>query len=167
MINLALSSLDIQGDMVPTQNSQRNLNGVPAVTIQTGGSLYSPAGAFRLTFLPSAGLVIQCVDDSSLPNWQSGAPISPAQINWVTIWTGGGTTGQAVVEFSMQADGNFVVYAGANSAVFSSNTDQRNLTNGAFLRMQDDGNLVIYMNGKAIWSTGTDARGGGTLAQKA
>jgi hypothetical protein len=33
--------------------------------------------------------------------------------------------------------------------------------------MQDDGNLVIYMNGQAIWSTGTDARGGGTLAQRA
>lgn len=58
---------------------------------------------------------------------------------------------------TMQADGNFVIYAG---------TPQQTIgplwasgTNGPsplpfFLRMQDDGNLVIY-KGTATWATGT------------
>jgi hypothetical protein len=78
-------------------------------------------------------------------------------MNWLTIWTGDGTASQAITEMDMQADGNFVVYAG-DLPLFSSRTDQNNLTSGAYLRMQDDGNLVIYLGGNYIWSTGTQAR---------
>ena len=165
MINIALSNGDHQGDLVPTASSPRGVGGKPSVTITAGHSLYSPGGAFRLTFLPSAGAVIQCVDDSTL-QWKSGQPLNPAQIQWVTIWTGGGTTNQDITEMDMQLDGNFVVYSGT-TPIFNSITDQHNLTSGAFLRMQDDGNLVIYIGNKAIWSTGTFARGGGVLAQAA
>jgi hypothetical protein len=167
MLNLALSSGDLQGDMVPTANSPKGLGGVPSVIIKAGHALYSPGGTFRLTFLPAAGLVIQCVDDASLPNWHGGQPINLSNVNWVTLWTGGGTVDQAILELDMQADGNFVAYAGTNAAIFNSQTDQHNLTSGAFLRLQDDGNLVIYMGGSSIWSTGTNARSGGTLVQRA
>jgi hypothetical protein len=165
MINIALSSGDHQGDLVPTANSPKGIGGVPCVSLQPGHSLYSPGGTFRLTFQTPEGAMIQCVNDATL-QWQSGKPINPAQMQWVTLWTGGGTSDQVITEIDMQADGNFVAYSGT-TPIFNSQTDQNNLTNGAFLRLQDDGNLVIFLGNRAIWSTGTNARSGGTLPQKA
>jgi hypothetical protein len=174
MINIALGSGDHQGDLVPKPNSHPDVGGVPAITIATdpsakapqkGFSLFSPGGTFRLTFLTSGGAVIQCVDDSTL-QWQSGRPLKPSQINWVTIWTADNTANQDITEIDMQADGNFVVYSGT-TPLYNSQTDQHNTSNGFFLRMQDDGNLVIYDGNTAKWSTGTYARGGGVLAQRA
>jgi len=60
----------------------------------------------------------------------------------------------------MQADGNFVVYNKAGSAVWATNTVRGE---GYYrLRMQNDGNVVIYNGdfavGNAIWATGTDSR---------
>jgi hypothetical protein len=52
MSNIALSSGDHQGDMVPTAASPNGAGGVPSVHLKAGGSLYSPSGGFRLTFLP-------------------------------------------------------------------------------------------------------------------
>jgi hypothetical protein len=173
MINIALSAGDFQGDMVPVAADPKSLGGVQSKIIGKGHALYSPGGAFRLTFLPPSapgggGAVIQCVDDTTL-QWKSGTPLNPADINWVTLWTGGNTPGKAIQQIAMQLDGNFVVYvgAGADGAVFNSETDQNNLTSGAFIRLQDDGNLIIFVGGKAIWSTGTNARSGGILVQSA
>jgi hypothetical protein len=175
MINIALAAGDFQGDMVPVSSDPVDLGGEPAKIIKAGHALYSPGGAFRLTFLSrdapgGGGAVIQAVDDTTL-QWKSGAPINPASINWVTIWTGGNTAGQEIKEVAMQVDGNFVVYTapgtGPMSAPFNSETEQPIDNSGAFLRLQDDGNLVIFLGSKAIWSTGTNARTGGILAQSA
>jgi hypothetical protein len=59
----------------------------------------------------------------------------------------------------MQADGNLVIYSGAavpDNAVWSSGSFGHDNQN-AFLRVQDDGNLVIYRedNGSPIWQSGT------------
>jgi hypothetical protein len=58
----------------------------------------------------------------------------------------------------MQLDGNLVVYAGSDPgapAVFSSRTNGQE---HAFLRVQDDGNLVIYnTGGQAVFATNTSA----------
>lgn len=57
--------------------------------------------------------------------------------------------------FSMQADGNLVLYAGATPLRFSGTWGNP----GAFLLIQNDGNAVIYRpNGVAIWHTGTHGR---------
>lgn len=159
MINIALSKGDIQGDMVPHANTHHKSPGqIPSVGLKPGNSLYSPGGAFRLTLQTDGNAVLQRIDDSTL-QWNSGQPLDPTQIRWIPVWSTG-TNNRAVTELDMQADGNFVVYAGT-TPVFSSQTDQNNLSNGAFLRMQDDGNLVIYIGNTAIWNTGTYARAGG------
>lgn len=53
-----------------------------------------------------------------------------------------------------QTDGNFVVYTKGTPrrAVWSSGTGGHP---GARLRVQDDGNVVIYDGSQAIWNTGT------------
>lgn len=54
----------------------------------------------------------------------------------------------------MQGDGNLVVYAPGNRAVWSSKSSGSQCV----LILQDDGNLVIYAAGnRAVWSTGTSA----------
>ncbi|HUB08817.1 MAG TPA: GH25 family lysozyme [Myxococcales bacterium] len=52
----------------------------------------------------------------------------------------------------MQGDGNFVVYGDKSCADWASGTDRHP---GAELALQDDGNLVVYDNGRALWSTVT------------
>ena len=168
MIDIQIRSDDHQGDMVPKPQSPMGGGNVPSERIVAPAALYSPGGAFRLTYLPILGAVIQCIDDATLL-WATNQlldPRDPSQVQWITLWTAGGTGDQALSEIDMQLDGNFVVYAG-NSPCYNSQTDQNNLTSGAFLRLQDDGNLIIFLNGNAIWDTGTNARAGGNLVQNA
>ena len=68
------------------------------------------------------------------------------------VWASG-TANQGVNCFAtMQFDGNFVVYSGANVALWASGT---NVGNGHYiLSLQPDRNLVIY--GSALWATGTN-----------
>jgi uncharacterized protein YkwD len=73
--------------------------------------------------------------------------------------------------FAMQADGNLVLYAVDGSAKWSSNTYGNP---GAFLRIQDDGNLVVYRSGaqtetadNALWAAASNdwANQGGSGGQ--
>jgi hypothetical protein len=52
----------------------------------------------------------------------------------------------------MQDDGNFVLYDQDNAPVWASNTDGNP---GAYLAVQDDGNVVVYQNGSPLWATNT------------
>ena len=56
----------------------------------------------------------------------------------------------------MQPEGNLVVYNEAKVAQWSTGTWG---FSGASLRLQDDGNLVIYQNGHAIWTYGGSYKG--------
>lgn len=55
-----------------------------------------------------------------------------------------------------QTDGNLVIYTSDNqhpdSAIWSTNTSGHL---GAYIDIQDDGNVVMYYNGQSIWSTNT------------
>ncbi len=60
----------------------------------------------------------------------------------------------------MQSDGNFVLYQTSGGAVWSSGTNGHS---GAQLRMQTDGNLVIYHGSTPIWSASTAGFAGSYL----
>lgn len=67
-------------------------------------------------------------------------------------WTG---VRPGVNQAVMQGDGNFVLYKPDEGAVWASDTAGYP---GAFLRLQDDANLVIYwkVGGSALWSSETN-----------
>ena len=52
----------------------------------------------------------------------------------------------------MQDDGNFVLYDQDNEPVWASNTGGNP---GAYLAVQDDGNVVVYQDGSPLWATNT------------
>jgi hypothetical protein len=53
----------------------------------------------------------------------------------------------------MQTDGNLVLYGYSHEPVWASNTQGNP---GAFLAVQDDGNVVIYRPVIPVWATGTN-----------
>lgn len=87
------------------------------------------------------------------------------------LWASNTTGGEKRVrKLLMQGDGNFVLYwmdanIGAYSPTSMDGFHPRWSTNthgnpGAFLALQDDGNLVIYTanNTRALWASGTHER---------
>jgi PKD repeat protein len=70
--------------------------------------------------------------------------------NTQALWSSR-TNGKASFGTYMQADGNFVIYTQTGNPLWA--TGSRG--NGAWLAVQNDGNVVIYRKGKALWATGT------------
>jgi hypothetical protein len=66
-----------------------------------------------------------------------------------TVWHTGTTTG---VKLVMQNDGHLVLYDARNGTVFSSGTAGNP---GAVLILRADGNMVISLNGRILFQTGT------------
>ena len=63
---------------------------------------------------------------------------------------------------AMQTDGNFVLYANGNRALWQSHTYNNP---GSDVVMQTDGNLVVYsLGGRALWQSGTYNQSGDHLA---
>jgi len=80
----------------------------------------------------------------------AGEDLQPGQ----SISSGGDT-------LTMQGDGNLVLYAPGNAAMWASNTEG-NI--GAWLSMRPDGNLVVVARGgKVLWSAGTSNHSGSAL----
>jgi hypothetical protein len=134
---------------------------------QENQGIYSPARAIRLFAQTDGNFVLQYADTATLPpGWQT-APLDPRNVPWVTYWStetawneigdAGPVANNTLV---LQPDGNLVVYdlnkavMGAPAgAVFASNTAGKK---HVFLRLQDDGNLVLCAEGGApIWATNT------------
>lgn len=62
---------------------------------------------------------------------------------------------------TMQGDGNLVLYAPGNAAIWATNTGGHN---GAWLSMQGDGNLVVVApNGTPLWASGTNGHNGSSI----
>lgn len=96
--------------------------------LSPGDYLLSPDHQFMFVMQASDGNMVLYNQSTHQPLWSSGA------------WGAG-------AHADMQPDGNFVIYN--PTAKWSSNTAQ---FEGASLYVQDDGNVVIYQNGHAIWT---------------
>ena len=98
-----------------------------------GSRLTSPSGRFRLDMQQIGDLVLIRTDDNK-------------RIWRADTWLAGDTA-------IMQRDGNFVVYT-EGKALWASNTNGRGFN---YLKLQDDGNLVIYSKITNIprWASGT------------
>jgi len=123
----------------PTVPSIRTANKISNSALLPGQALKSPNGIYEAILQSDGNFVVY-------KNYQNSS-VKPI---WDTE-TYGRTV--PVVSASMTPGGNFVLYDANNTnvwATWSSGT-------GAFMIMQDDGNLVIYASdGKTpLWSTGT------------
>ncbi|MFJ7423738.1 hypothetical protein ACIQXD_34820 [Streptomyces uncialis] len=67
--------------------------------------------------------------------------------NGVAIWTAAGTHGLGTY-FYVQADGNLTAYDAAWRPLWESRTGRNP---GAYLAIQNAGNLVVYLNGRPLW----------------
>jgi hypothetical protein len=145
--------------MAPAAGGPVSPDDVVCIKLLKGNSLYSPGGAFRFTLQLDGNAAVQCVNDATLPRqWTTGAALNATtDVQWVPI-TSFQSQDSGVTEVDMQLDGNLVGYNGAGVAFQSGTPGPSNP--GVFLRMQDDGNLVIYNpDGSMRWMTGTNARG--------
>ena len=139
-------------------------------------ALYSPARGVRLFGQDDGNFVLQYVQTSNLPPGWPDSPLDPSAVTWITYWATntaaaeqGGSANNVLV---MQDDGNLVVYdsdkgpvGSPNAAIFATNTGSGTTSNGhpgAFLRLQDDGNLFItaqptprFPDGEVPWASNT------------
>jgi hypothetical protein len=146
--------------VIPFTLATKNSDLSPGRSLNPGGMLNSPTGAFVLVFQNDSNLVLYHIEDSTF-NW--GVPPTgfseysfAAHQNFVDSATwDAGTVGSGANLCIMQNDGNLVIYRDNTVPVFASNTSGNP---GAFLRVQDDGNVVIYGSGGPIWNTQTNAR---------
>lgn len=114
--------------------------------------LYSPACAIRLVATPGGNFVLQYVETTNLPwpNWVEG-PLTPSEVSWVTYWQTGTSGSGSLVQVALEFTPDGLLWT--NDGGFSSNTAGNPQ---AILRLQDDGNLIIFnASGQAIWASKT------------
>jgi surface antigen len=120
----------------PTVTSCRNID----VRVTTAKNKNLSKGFFVTT----CGYTLQFQNDGNLVLTNKSG-----QALWAT-----GSEGKAAT-LVMQADGNLVMYDSRRQPIWASNTSGNP---GAFISLQNDGNLVIYQKNraKALWSTNTN-----------
>jgi outer membrane protein assembly factor BamB len=84
-------------------------------------------------------------------NWDSYSDFDWSGIGRGIHQSAGEPRGMRAAEAVMQTDGNFVVYdLDTGTPIWHTHTDGHP---GAYLNIQDDGNLVVYSaEGEALWS---------------
>jgi hypothetical protein len=97
----------------------------------------------RISTVPSGWSVVSTGSSPTLCGGNSGSGIEVIQNNNVPP--------PQPIHATMQTDGNFVVFGSSGSAIFSTGTAG---TGAVIVRVQDDGNFVVY---KEIWQAGTYA----------
>ena len=172
--NFVLYELQYGGVRNPLWASNTNNKGTGPfkVTMQSDGNLvlYDIEGTatwasntsgkgskpFKLTMQDDGNLVIY--DGEQIPTWATGTN----RICQCVLAQGRSlrsnqflTSKNHTCTAAMQSDGNFCIYFGGLYCVWASNTCGKG--SGPFeLRMQDNGNLVIYdRTGEATWASGT------------
>ena len=114
----------------------------PGQSLQPGQTLQSDNGVYTLTMQSDGNVVLR--NNASTPLWRTG--------------TGGGQFDPR--DFIMQTDGNLVLYDTSGQPRWESKTQGNP---GAFLNVQNDGNLVVYRAGattetgnNSLWNSGTN-----------
>lgn len=121
---------------------------IPVGTTLTQGQwVISTANTYLLIMQTDGNLVLYQVIGTP--------PESGGTFTGFALWSTG-TDANGGETFSVQTDGNLVVYNGDGSSVWSSGTTGLAAAN---LAVQNDGNLVLYSAQRAaLWATGTDYR---------
>ena len=104
--------------------------------LSAGQFLTSADGHYELALQGDGNLVLYVLNGAAAPRaiWQSG--------------TSGDTGDRAV----LQSNGNLVLVDASGQTLWSTNKTATGCTN---LKLQDDGNLVLYTATSAYWATGT------------
>jgi hypothetical protein len=134
-------------------NFSRDL--LPGQIMNGGDHLFSATRAFRVSLQAEDGnLVLSVLDDATLPR-------DSIEGKYVPIWEAGvGNTNTEQFSAVIQTDGNFVLTGlipGPHGfgPIFATGTQGHP---GAFLRCQDDGNVVLRApDGGFLWHTNTFA----------
>jgi hypothetical protein len=137
----------------------------PRRRMDRGDSLFSPMGGFRLHMRDDGNLVLSILDDERLPeDTQAVRAHAPETMDLYSaeIWStethvpkDGADVGSYCV---MQEDGEFVVFDVNGKPCYRTKTGGHP---GAFLRLQDDGNVVLYVRDpqlRSLWASNTAAR---------
>lgn len=115
---------------------------VPGDKMLPGQALVSPDGRFRFIYQTDGNLVLYREDPGhSVPLWATA------------------TDGRPLGVVVLQRDGNLVMYDEEMSALWASGS---NVEQDPRLRVQADGNVVIYKGQRVIWSTKTSQLGANT-----
>ncbi len=131
--------------------------------LHSGESLFSALGGFRLVMQNDGNLVLYAIDDMKLPaDILRVFACTPdiMKLYAKPIWSTGTHVpkeGKGRGSYcEMSEDGNFLVCDQAGHPVFETGTRGHP---GSLLRLQTDGNLVVYTHDmKPTWSTATAAR---------
>lgn len=118
--------------------SQSTLN--KSTTLEVSKKYYSPSREYFLVFQDDGNLVLyKSKGEKDIYKWATMTVNEKKGVRCV-----------------FQNDGNLVIYNNNNSAIWSTNTQNRN---GERLVVQEDGNLVIYSaNNTPLWNSQTNER---------
>ena len=152
---------------------------VSGQTLSPGQSVESPGGGYVLTMQSDGNLVEY--DAAGHPVWAAGTNPSGASAvmgsdgalvvkdsGGSVLWSSG-TSGNARASASLSASGQLLVSAGTTmlwgpgllvpGRVLHANDTVASPNGRYVLVMQNDGNLVEYSSGSAVWATGTQPSG--------
>jgi hypothetical protein len=155
---------------------------LPGTDLLQGDFLFSATGAFVLAMQLDGNLVLYVMDDTGLPNPggnqvirnlpQSLFPLAPTPnpIYHTPIWASGTNNGDPQSRCRVTSGGELLVVNLNNDTHFDNFAGRGPVpgVSGGFLRCQDDGNLVVYVQSGALWASNTNVNpgstsGGGTL----
>jgi hypothetical protein len=127
-------------------------------TLVPGDNIFSSKRNFKLSFQLDGNLVLYTIDSNQIPVDPNQATAYPNAIFATKYWPGPGVISNhdygPADRCVMQTDGNLVIYNGTKPIWNTATDDSR----GEFLRVQCDGNIVIYRaDGSVAWHSNTYA----------
>ncbi len=131
-----------QGLNIPPVTYVGSVTAAQNIRLYPGSSIVSPNGVYRLIFQGDGNLVLY--KNGTQPEWATDTQICYEPLS---------TTMPLYTRF--QSDGNLVVYhSNVNNPLVEHDVWDVNKQGNpnAVLRVQDDGNVVIYNGTKAIWA---------------
>lgn len=143
----------------PIENSNSQHGGTKRIA--TTGSRHAPARAKGRCVVATWVTILLTLLGAILASGPADAAAGSSQLSpGETLQAGQSITGGGDA-LTMQGDGNLVLYAPGNAAIWATNTSGHS---GAWVVMQTDGNLVVVAaNGTPLWASGTNGHSGAGL----